>query len=64
MGGGAVHGMEAVVTALGTTISPEALWGSLVKVVPLIGTVALFSLGFLLVRRLVKGIANKGKTHV
>lgn len=52
--------MEAVITALTSTLNGAALWGALTPMVPLIGGVGLFSLGLYFTRRLVRGAA-KGK---
>lgn len=55
---GAVTGMEAVITALTTTLSADNLWGIFAKAVPLIGVVTLVALGFFLVRRAVKKLSK------
>lgn len=55
---GAQTGMEAVITALTTTLSADNLWGIFAKAVPLIGVVTLVALGFFLVRRAVKKLSK------
>lgn len=52
-------GMEAVVTSITTTLSATNLWGIVGNVVPILGIVILFALGFGLVMRLV----NRLKAH-
>ena len=52
-------GMEAVVSSITTTLSAANLWGIVGNVVPLLGIVILFALGFGLVMRLV----NRLKSH-
>lgn len=52
-------GMEAVVTSITTTLSAANLWGIVGNVVPILGIVILFALGFGLVMRLV----NRLKAH-
>lgn len=56
--GGAETGMEAVITALTTTLSADNLWVIFAKAVPLIGVVTLVALGFFLVRRAVKKLSK------
>lgn len=56
--GGAETGMEAVITALTTTLSADNLWGIFAKAVPLIGVVTLVALGFFLVRRAVRKLSK------
>lgn len=52
-------GMEAVVSSITTTLSAANLWAIVGNVVPLLGIVILFALGFGLVMRLV----NRLKSH-
>lgn len=61
MGNEVKTGMNAVVTALTTTLSADNLWGVIASAVPLIGVVTLFGLGFFLVKRAVKKL-GKAKT--
>lgn len=56
MGEGA-KGMEAVITALSTSLSADNLWGIVGSVVPFLAICTLFGLGFYLVKR----ILNKAK---
>lgn len=51
-------GMQAVITALTTTLSADNLWGVFANAVPLIGVVTLVALGFFLVRRAVKRLSK------
>lgn len=51
-------GMEAVVTALTSSLSAENLWGVFAKAVPLIAVVTLVALGFYLVRRQIKKMSK------
>lgn len=53
-------GMSAVVTALTTGITSEAMFGTLKEIVPVIITILPFALGLYFLRKLVKG-AGKGK---
>ena len=52
-------GMEAVVSSITTTLSAANLWGIVGNIVPLLGIVILFALGFGLVMKLV----NRLKRH-
>lgn len=52
--------MENTVTAITSAVTPEALWGIVGTVVPIVLIVTLFSLGFYLVRRQMKKV-SKGK---
>lgn len=52
-------GMSAVVTSITSTLSASALWGIVGEIVPILGIVILFALGFGLVMRLV----NRMKKH-
>lgn len=52
-------GMEAVVTSITTTLSAANLWAIVGNVIPILGIVILFALGFGLVMRLV----NRLKAH-
>lgn len=56
MGEGA-KGMDAVITALTTSLSADNLWGIVGSVVPFLAICTLFGLGFYLVKR----ILNKAK---
>ena len=50
-------GMKAVITALTTKLSADALWGIVGEIVPFLAICTLFGLGFYLVKR----ILNKAK---
>lgn len=52
-----VTGMKAVITALTTSLSADALWGIVGEIVPFLAICTLFGLGFYLVKR----ILNKAK---
>lgn len=52
-------GMSAVVSSITSTLSASALWGIVGEIVPILGIVILFALGFGLVMRLV----NRMKKH-
>lgn len=52
-------GMTAVVSSITTTLSASNLWAIVGEVVPILGIVILFALGFGLVMRLV----NRMKRH-
>lgn len=54
--------MQAFITALTTAITPTVLWGMLADAVPFILVMVLFSLGYHIVRKLVKG-ASKAKVR-
>lgn len=55
--GEGVTGMKAVITALTTSLSADALWGIVGEIVPFLAICTLFGLGFYLVKR----ILNKAK---
>lgn len=55
-------GMAAFWTALQGAITAEQLWGILAGAVGFMAIAVLFSFGYRLVRKLVKGI-SKGKTN-
>lgn len=55
--------MENVVSAMSTSISAANLWTEIGHAVPLIAIGVLFSLGFYVVKRAVKGI-SKHKTNM
>lgn len=50
--------MQTVITGLTTALSATAMWGALADLVPLIGVVALFSLGLHFTRRVTRGAAR------
>lgn len=55
--------MENTVTALATTVNAASLWGVFNDAIPFISVVVLVSLGFYLVRKMIKGVA-KGKARI
>lgn len=55
--------MEAFWTAVTTNISPDKLWAVLTGAVGFIAVAVVFTFGYRLVKKLVKGI-SKGKTNV
>lgn len=52
--------MTNTVTAITSAVTPEALWGIVGNVVPIVLIVTLFALGFYLIRRQMKKV-SKGK---
>lgn len=55
--------MDDFITALLVSITPSALWGALTPMVPLIGVMVVFALGYRFVKRGISGI-SKGKAKV
>lgn len=55
--------MTNAVGELATTVSSDALWGVFGNAIPYIGVVVLVSLGFYLIRRMIKGV-SKAKAKV
>ena len=54
--------MDALVTALGTSLTPTALWGAIAPVAPLVGVGVVVGLGYMVLRKAVKGIGHgKGR---
>ena len=51
-------GMTAVVSSITSTLSAANLWGIVGEIVPVLGIVILFALGFGLVMRLVNRMRN------
>lgn len=49
-------GMDAVITALTTSLSAAELWGIVGKVVPFLAISVLFGLGFYLVKRILNKV--------
>lgn len=60
---GTATGMEAFWTAVTTNITPDKLWGVLTGAVAFIAVAVVFTFGYRLVKKLLKGI-SKGKTNV
>ena len=50
--------MENAISTLSTTVSSDALWGVFGNCVPYISVVVLVSLGFYLIRRMIKGVSK------
>lgn len=55
--------MNTAVSTLATSVSGDALWGVFANAIPYISVVVLASLGFYLIRRMLKGI-SKMKTKI
>lgn len=55
--------MNEVMNTINTSITQEALWGSVANVMPFIVTTVLFSLGFYFVRKALKKV-SRGKAGV
>lgn len=55
--------MSTFITSLTTELTAANLWGAFSGVAPLIGVLVIFSLGFYIVRKLIKGAA-KGKVRI
>lgn len=49
-------GMEAVITAITTSLSADNLWGVVGNVVPFLAISVLFGLGFYLVKRILNKV--------
>lgn len=58
-----VTGMESFWTAVTTNITADKLWAVLAGAVSFIAIAVIFTFGYRLVRKLLKGI-SKGKTNV
>ena len=56
--GAAATGMDAFVTKMATFLSADNLWGAVASVAPLIGVVLVFTIGYTIVRRVLKGGAH------
>lgn len=52
--------MEALVTALSTSVTATGLWGAIAPIAPIVGVGVLVGFGYLVLRRAVKGI-GRGK---
>lgn len=53
--------MGDIVTALTAVFTPQALWGALTPLVPIIGTFAVFGLSLYFLRKVTKGGVRGGK---
>ena len=60
---GAVSGMEAVVTALKSILTTNAMFENLAALIPVIGGVLIFAFTYRIIRKVVKGAA-KGKANI
>ena len=60
---GTATGMEAFWTAVTSNITPDKLWAVLTGAVAFIAAAVVFTFGYRLVKKLLKGI-SKGKTNV
>lgn len=56
-------GMDSFVSEMGTYLSSDNLWGAVASVAPILGVILVFTVGFTIVRRVLKGGA-KGKLSV
>lgn len=56
MEGGAVTGMNTVISSVGTSLSADNLWGIVGNIVPILAVSVLFGLGFYLVKRIINKI--------
>ena len=54
--------MGAAVNTISSTITGDALWGTVSTIMPFTLTVVLFAFGYYLVRKQLNGLGNKGKT--
>lgn len=59
----AVTGMSSAITALGNTVTADALWGVFTDALPFVGIVVVVAFGFYIVRKLIKGV-SKGKARI
>lgn len=55
--------MNTAVTTLASTVSGEALWGVFAQAIPYISVVVLFSFGFYLIKKMIRGL-RKGQAKV
>lgn len=62
MEGSTVTGMEAVITALTTAITPATIFEVVADIIPFVGTMVPIALGVYFLRKLVKG-AGKAKVR-
>lgn len=58
-----VKGMEAVITALKTSLTADTFFSVIVDIVPFLAIIVPVSLGFYMLRKLIKG-AGKAKVRV
>lgn len=60
---GDVSGMSAVVTALTTALTTDAMFTNLAALIPVVGGVLIFAFTYRIIRRIIKGAQN-GKARV
>lgn len=60
---GSVSAMEAVVNALKSILTTDAMFTNLASLIPVIGGVLIFAFTYRIIRRIVSG-ANKGTARV
>lgn len=60
---GEVSGMSAVVTALTTALTTDAMFTNLAALIPVVGGVLIFAFTYRIIRRIIKGAQN-GKARV
>lgn len=63
MKGGSVSTMEALVTALKTVLTTDAMFANLTALVPVIGGVLLFAFTYRIVRKIISK-ASRGKAGI
>lgn len=56
-------GTADLATALGTAVTADGLFGSLTPFIPFVGAIVLFSFGYRVLRKAIKG-ASKGKANI
>lgn len=63
MGEGVVTSMSAVVTALQSILTTEAMFTNLAALIPVVGGVLIFAFTYRIVRKIIGG-AGKGKAKI
>lgn len=63
MEGGAVASMSALVTALQSILTTDAMFTNLSALIPVVGGVLIFAFTYRIVRRIVKS-AQRGKANI
>lgn len=63
MEGGAITSMEALVTALKSILTTDAMFTNLSALIPVVGGVLIFAFTYRIVRRIVKS-AQRGKANI
>ena len=59
----AVTNMSAVVTALTSILTTDAMFTNLASLIPVVGGVLIFAFTYRIVRKIIKG-ASKGKANI